>query len=106
MAFSHQKGESDSNGQACLIQGNSESSPVRWVCVQEVPGDPLASVDEPPTTSTVESKLIQMLWPICHQIVINLFFSCCARRLGEYQRAPKRVSCAGLWAKVFALISS
>jgi len=62
-----------------LIQGSSESSPVRWVYVQEVPGDPLASVDEPPTTSTVESKLIQMLWPICHQIVIKLFFSCCGR---------------------------
>jgi hypothetical protein len=43
-----------------------------------VPGDPLASVDEPPTASTVGTKLAKPRPCSCHQIVIKLFFSCCA----------------------------
>ena len=45
-----------------------------------VPGDPLASVDEPPTTSTVACRLAKEACGNCHGIVTKLFFSCCGSR--------------------------
>jgi len=72
LVFSHQQTELPFD--RLLSQGMGQLTCQMRLEKQRSPGDPLASVDEPPTASTVASNLSKVPLISCHEIVMKLFF--------------------------------